>query len=306
MVVAYIGNRAITLAEVDRAAGHDLYELRERTLENLINEQVLAAAAKRAGLEPEAFVRREMEARVPQVTEEEAARFFAQNKDRLGPQLASKPFAEVRQTIIEGLTGEKRQEALAAFLEELRSKAGVRVLLEAPRVQVAATGPSRGPKDAKVTIVEFSDFQCPYCARARATLDQVMKEYGNKVRLVYRDFPLAFHEHAQKAAEAGQCAHDQGKFWEMHDWMFDHQKSLAVSELKSAARKLGLQGEAFDRCLDSGQHAALVAESLKAGQQAGVRGTPAFFINGRFLHGLQPFETFKKEIDRALASSEGR
>jgi protein-disulfide isomerase len=300
-VVATVGGAPITLAEVDKAAGRELFELRERTLDNLVTERVMDAAAKKAGVSADEFVRKQVETRVPQVSEQEAADFFAKNQERMGPQFAGKKFDEVKTTIVQGLTGQKRQEAVAAFIEELKGKAGVKMLLEAPRVQVAATGPSKGPATAKVTIVEFSDFQCPFCSRGKEAIDQVVKAYGDKVRVVFRDFPLSFHENAQKAAEAGQCAHEQGKFWEMHDWMFDNQKTLGVPELKAAARKLGLKGDDFDKCVDSGKFAGAVAENMKAGTQAGVRGTPAFFINGKFLNGAQPFETFKKEIDRALA-----
>jgi len=128
----------------------------------------------------------------------------------------------------------------------------------------------------------------------------VVKTYGTRVRLVFRDFPLSFHEHAQKAAEAGHCAEEQGKFWEMHDWMFDNQASLAAGDLKGAAKKLGLDGKKFDQCLDTGKYADAVAENQRAGEEAGVRGTPAFFINGTSLSGAQPFEKFKGEIDRVL------
>ena len=173
-------------------------------------------------------------------------------------------------------------------------------MLEPPRVEVAATGPARGPAGAKVTIVEFSDFQCPFCARGRQVMDQVLKAYDGKVRLVFRDFPLSFHEHAVKAAEAGQCANEQGKFWPMHDWMFENQGALADGDLKEAAKKLGLDGVRFDQCMTTSKYAGVVADSMKAGEKAGVKGTPAFFVNGIFLSGALPFEKFKDEIDKAL------
>jgi protein-disulfide isomerase len=300
-VVALIGGKPVTLAEVDRAAGHELFELRERALDQIITERALEPEAKKAGLSIEEYVRKQASARVPEVSEQEAAEFYEKNKERMGPPFAGKPFAEVKAMIIQGLTGQKRQAVMGTIIEELKAKAGVKVMLEPPRVQVAATGPAKGPANAKVTIVEFSDFECPYCSRGRQAMDQVVKAYGDKVRIVFRDFPLGFHEHAQKAAEAGQCAHEQGKFWEMHDWMFDNQKMLAVEDLKGAAKKLGLESERFDKCLTSGKYAQAVADNMKAGQQAGVRGTPAFFVNGKFINGAQPFETFKTEIDRALA-----
>lgn len=300
-IVARIGQQTITMADLDKAAGRELFELRERTLDNMINERIVEAEAKKAGQGTEDFLRKQVESKVPLVPVDEARAFFESNKDRLGPDFAGKQFDEVKDTIVQGLTGQKRRQAFAEVLEEMKKKAGVQMLLRAPKVEVAATGPAKGPKDAKVTIVEFSDFQCPYCSKGRQVIDQVVKAYGNKVRVVFRDFPLNFHEKAQKAAEAGQCANDQSKFWEMHDWMFDNQEALDVDSLKAAAAKIGLDSKKFDACLTSGEHAGAVAANLKAGQAAGVSGTPAFFINGVFLSGAQPFEKFKGEIDRALA-----
>jgi protein-disulfide isomerase len=298
--VAKIGDRVITMAELDKAAGHELYDLRESTLDKMISERVLELAAKAAGEPVEIFLAKQVEARVPEVTEKTAREFFDKNKDRLPPELASKKFEDVKPILIRGLTEQARRDGAADVISELRAKAGVRVLLEAPKVNVAASGPAKGPASAKVTIVEFSDFQCPFCARGKAVMDQVVKTYGNDVRLVFRDFPLSFHEHAEKAAEAGHCADEQGKFWEMHDWMFDNQKSLESASLKGAAKKLGLDAKKFDACLDTGKYAEAVALNQKAGEEAGVKGTPAFFINGTSLSGAQPFEKFKNEIDRAL------
>ena len=163
-----------------------------------------------------------------------------------------------------------------------------------------AKGPSRGPANAPVTIVEFSDFQCPYCGREFPVIERLMKEYDGKVRLVFRHYPLDFHPFAQKAAEAGACAQDQGKFWELHDKMFTNQDKLAVGDLKGYAKSVGLDASKFERCLDSGEKKALVEEDMKAGTAAGVNGTPAFFINGLFVNGAQPYEQMKQTVDREL------
>lgn len=160
---------------------------------------------------------------------------------------------------------------------------------------------SKGPKDAKVTIIEFSDFQCPYCQKAKETVDEIMKEYGDKVRLVFKNFPLQFHNNAQKAAEAAECANDQGKFWEMHDYMFANQDKLAVTDLKKAAKNLGLNASDFDSCLDSGKYEGKIKSDIATGTSFGISGTPAFFINDQFLNGAVPIEDFKKIIDEELA-----
>ena len=170
------------------------------------------------------------------------------------------------------------------------------------RKEVDAVGPSRGPKDAPVTIVEFSDFECPYCGAAHDTVEQVMSSYAGKVRLVYRQFPLSFHPHAAKAAEASLCAADQGKFWEYHEALFKNQKKLDLPDLKAHASEVGLDANKFGQCLESGDKKKAVDADQQAGLAAGVGGTPAFFINGIFLNGAQPLDEFKKVIDGELAS----
>jgi len=167
-------------------------------------------------------------------------------------------------------------------------------------VKVDATGPARGPEGAKVTIVEFSDFECPFCARAEESVNQVMEKYAGKVRLVFRHFPLNFHPNAPKAAEASMCANDQGKFWEMHKTLFANNKALGVEDLKKHAATAGLDQAKFNECLDSGKMKGIVDADTKAGGEAGVSGTPAFFINGKLLSGAQPASEFEKIIDAEL------
>ncbi len=145
-----------------------------------------------------------------------------------------------------------------------------------------AGSPVKGPANAKVTIVEFSDFQCPYCQRALPILSAVMGKYPNDVKLVYKHFPLnSIHPNAQKAAEASECAKDQNKFWELHDWMFANQGSLDVASLKAAAQSLSMNVEVFNACLDGGSKAPIVNKDLQDGSSLGVQGTPTFFVNGR-------------------------
>jgi len=151
-----------------------------------------------------------------------------------------------------------------------------------------------------VTIVEFSDFQCPFCSRLTPTIKQVEQKYGDKVRVVFRQYPLPFHQNAQKAAEASLCALDQGKFWELHDAMFADQNALGVDQLKATAAKLGVNADKFNKCLDSGEKAAVISADQKAGQAAGVNGTPALFVNGRFINGAVPLEQITTVVDDEL------
>lgn len=170
--------------------------------------------------------------------------------------------------------------------------------------------PLLGDKDAKVTLIEFSDFQCPFCRSLYTNvIKQLKKEYidTGKVKLAYRYYPLDFHPAAQKSAEAAECANDQSKFWEFHDKVYDEQEKkgqgtvqYTVEEIKQWAAEIGINAEQFNTCLDSGKYAAKVTEDLTAGQQAGVQGTPATFVNGQLVSGAQPYATFKAMIDEEL------
>lgn len=164
--------------------------------------------------------------------------------------------------------------------------------------------PSIGPKDAAVTIVEFSDFECPFCKQAFPIIRELMAQYSGRVRYVYRDFPVSeIHDNAQKAAEAGACAHAQGKFWALHDKIFQNAPQIAVADVKNYARASGLDMSLFTTCLDSGQFANEVQKDYSDGVALGVRGTPTWFINGRKVEGVIPRDVFVKLLDQLLASS---
>ncbi len=170
----------------------------------------------------------------------------------------------------------------------------------APIEVSADDDPAVGPEDAPVLIVSFSDYQCPFCARfALETLPQILEAYEGKVRFVFRDFP--FHTYAQKAAEAAECADDQGQFWAYHDTIFQNQSALTLDDLKKYAADLGLDTAAFDECLDLGKYEEEVQSDLQAGLGYGVGGTPTFFINGRVMVGAQPFAAFQALIEEELA-----
>ena len=176
----------------------------------------------------------------------------------------------------------------------------------APSGQVSADDdPVKGNPDAPVTIIEFSDFQCPYCASFFSdTLPQIEQNYidTGKVKLVYRDFPLSFHANAEPAAEAAECAGEQGKYWEMHDKLFENQASLSAASYKQWAADLGLDTAKFDSCLDSSKYASEIQKDVQDGQAAGVSGTPTFFVNGNKVVGAQPYSVFEQAIEAALGS----
>lgn len=159
----------------------------------------------------------------------------------------------------------------------------------------------KGNKNAKITLLEYSDFQCPFCQRHVPTLEQVLEQYGDDVRLVYRHFPLnSIHPQAQKAAEASECAAEQGKFWEMHDLMFANQSALDVTSLKGYAKTLGLNQSQFDSCLDTGKFAGKVNQQAAEAQAAGITGTPGTFVNDQLVKGAYPIATFQQIIDSML------
>ena len=161
--------------------------------------------------------------------------------------------------------------------------------------------PSYGdPATAPIVIVEFSEFQCPYCSRVVPTLKELVARYPEEVRVVFRHLPLDFHAQARGAALASICAGQQDKFWEYHDLLFENQRALAIADLKGYASSLSLDSAKFDDCLDSGRYTKEVEDDKKAGAAVGVAGTPAFFINGQFLNGARPFESFKELIDGEL------
>lgn len=170
---------------------------------------------------------------------------------------------------------------------------------------ITADDPSWGPKDAPITIVEFADFQCPFSRQSFPVAREILASYPGKIRFIYRDFPLSdIHPYAQKAAEAAQCANDQGKFWPMYDKLFQNQKSIDFNNFKLFALNIGLDQQEFDRCLDSGKYKEEVIGDLIDGASAGVEGTPTWFINGVKIAGAIPLDMFKKIIESELARLE--
>ncbi len=303
-VVAKVGSTSITRAQLEKHVKAKLIQLDQQRfqilqegLEELIANELYEQEAKARGLSLEALVKQELEGKVPAPSEEELQKLYDDNKEDLEGQTLE----QLRPQLTEYLRQQKLSERHQAFLNELKKKYKTSVSLRPPVVAVSDGGrPARGPAKAPVTIIEFSDYECPFCKRASSTVAEVLKHYGDKVRFVHRDFPLSFHQHARLAAEAAACANAQGKFWEYHDrlWKVD---ALSESRLKELAKETGLDQAKFDDCLQKRPHASEIDRDIAEAQEAGVNGTPAFFINGRMLSGAQPFEAFKQLIDEELA-----
>lgn len=191
------------------------------------------------------------------------------------------------------------QESNGSYLLDSQ-KAGLKVgeYLEIPKVSDADA--QKGPNDAPITIIEISEFQCPYCNKAKETVDELMEIYPDKIKLVFKHLPLDFHKDAQKASEAFECAGEQGKYWEMYDKLFASQKGLEVADLKKYAGELNLKTSQFNECLDSGKYEEKIKNDIKEAGEFGVSGTPGFFVNKQFIGGAQPLEAFVEAVEREL------
>jgi len=278
------------------------HEVLQTTLKNLVESGLLTLEAESRQQTAEQVLA-EVKESVPEPTQQEVDGFWAANSQRINGKKE-----DFEERIKEHLANQSFAQARAALLEELTKKYEVEYLLEPLRFEIASEGyPTLGPDDAPVTVVEFSDFQCPYCSHVGPTLKKLTEDYGSEVRLIFRQFPLLrIHPQAQKAAEASLCAEEQGKFWEMHDAMFADQKKLGVDDLRTTAESIGLDVAEFNSCLDTGKHARAVQDDLIGGTRVGVSGTPAFFVNGRPLSGAVPYETIAKTVDEELESAGAR
>ncbi len=305
-VVTTVGGRAITAADFEERLKPFLYKLRReifdaeaRALDMKINQILLEAEAKKRNQTPDAIFKAEVTDKLREPTDAEVTQFYETNKARIKADLAS-----VRADIASLLRDQQQNRVESEFAQRLRSGVPVQILLRQPEPPVqnisADDDPARGEKSAPVTVVVFTDYQCPSCAAMHPVVDETLKGYGNRVRLVVRDFPLAMHAQARKAAEAANAANAQGKYFEYISILFRNQSALDVDSLKKYATEVGLDRARFDAALDSGQYAAEVSNDIADGETYGVTATPTIFINGVQLTNLTP-EGLRAALDRALA-----
>jgi len=310
-VVARVGDHVITRADLDRRwaeldAGswvqvrQETYDARRRILDAVVGDYLIELEAKTRGVSTDRLLEVEVSRRIRPVTSEEVATFYRSLGDRAGGATLAQLTPAIRQHLEEQRPVQARQ----ALVDDLRkASSSVRTMLDPPRLQVttAATDPVLGPATAPVEIVEFSDFQCPFCRQVGPTLQKVRATFGDRIRLVFKDFPLSGHPDAFTAAEAAQCARDQGKFWDYHDVLFANQQALGREDLKRYAVRLHLDAARFNTCLDEDQFKYLVQSDMDESQRYGVSSTPTFFINGRLFSGAQPFAAFEQIIREELA-----
>jgi len=313
--VAVVGGAKITENQMRQDIGAaiyeaeiNLYKLKKIWIEEKARDLLFEQAAKKAKLSLADWQVREIDDKVDPPSEEEvkalAKRIVGQQQ--AGNQSNEAMLAQAETQAREAIVRRQISQRSNNLYQELLKKQPIKLLLKKPdvhkvNVTFSPQDPASGPVKAPITIVTFSDFQCSYCRRGHETMKEVDKAYPGKIRVVQRQFPLDFHKRARPAAEAALCAGDQGQFWVYADKLFANQQKLEDADLQKYAAELKLNAGEFGQCLSSHKHAAQIDRDMVDGDRFGVQGTPAFFINGRFLSGAQPVENFKEVIDEELA-----
>jgi protein-disulfide isomerase len=278
------------------------HQLTSGALDELIAKTILEAEAKERGLaDVDALLKAEVESKMTEPTEEEIAGFYEMVKR----QVRGAPLDVVRPQIVQELQKQQLGAAYGVLVDGLRKKYKVEAKIPFPDlpkidVELSDHDPFQGKEDAKVTIVQFAEYECYYCGQAAPTLDKVRETYGDDVRVVFKDFPLEMHQRAMPAAVAAHCAGEQDKYWEMNRIMLANQQALQDSDFANYVAQFDMDAGKFDACMASGRYESTVRADMAAGMAAGVQATPTFFVNGVLLSGAQPFEQFQAVIDREL------
>ena len=307
-VFATVNGKNITSGDIEDnlrplifSVQEEVYKLRRQEVELKVNDLLLNQEAQRRKLTTNALLDAEVASKVPAVTDADAQKFYDENKARIDGE-----FAQLKEQIVQYLREVETRKATVALAERLRAAAQVQTFLAppAPPVYRIATDdqPTKGGEKALVTLVEFTDFQCPSCAKTQPALERITAEYGDRVRLVVRDYPLTQHKDAQKAAEAAEAAREQGKYWEYAALLFQNQSALQTDKLKEYATRVGLDRAKFDAALDSGKFSESVHRDLHDGDRVGVMGTPTVFLNGRRVADTS-YEGLKAAVESALNSA---
>jgi protein-disulfide isomerase len=302
-VVAEVGGVKVTMAELEQeesarllSAHYQYYQAETRALNELIDKKLLEQKAKSENLTLEQLVERDIKSQVKDPTEDQMKVYYEGLE-------TDQPYDAVRGKILEKIRQLRTEKARSAYVSVLRVQTTVYITLAPPRANVDLQNAQMiGPQKAPVTIVEFADYECPYCQKVAAEVKKLQADLSDKVAFTYKDFPI--HSRSEKAAEAARCAGKQGKFWELHDELF-HSKELDVDQLKAQARALKLDSSEFDKCLDSGEEAEAVDRDHKEGTRLGISGTPSFFINGHFMSGALDYATLRQIVEQQLAVQQG-
>lgn len=302
--LAVVGDQSITRAQVEARVKPQLFEIENtryetlrQGLDELLGDLLMEREAKARGISVAELEKLEITDKTPEPSDARINELLEQNRDKLGDATPE----SVKPQLVAYVRTQYAQARRAAFIDELRQKYKAKILLRPPTIEVGTGSvPPRGSAKAPVTIVEFADYQCPYCKRAAGTVNRVLDTYGDQVRFAFRDFPLSMHPNALPAAEAAHCAGAQGKFWEYHDKLFAS-SDLSAAQLQAFADELGLDRAKFDECVANNTFGKAIDDDVAAGNDLGISGTPVFYVNGRLLDGAQPFEKFKEVIDEELS-----
>ena len=301
-VIAEIGGQPITAGEVEQKEASKLLQARYKyyvaerdALEQYIDEHVLEMQAKKESVSIDELLKRHVTVTVQDPTEDQL-RFYYEGVQ------TDEPYETARPNIIETVHQLRVKKAREAYIVSLRAEYSVVVELNQPSAKVeAGNAPRLGSAQAPVQIIEYSDYECPYCQKVNPDLVRLRQEFGDQISLVYKDFPLPMHPDAAKAAEGARCAGTQGKFWEFHDFLFDTKK-LKVSDMKEEARTLKLDTAKFDECIDKGEQFTDLKKDAQDAQRLGLSGTPSFFINGRFMSGAIRYAKLRDTVLQELAA----
>jgi hypothetical protein len=266
-VVAEVDGTRITLAQFESKrpsalfqARNNFFDAEKKAVEEYIDDLLLERQAQKENVTVAQLLERHVNSTIAKDPEDEVLRVYYEGVD------TNEPFEAVRDKIVEHIRQRRLTRARTAYIQELRSQAKISIDVAPPRIDISLKDtPVRGPAGAPLTLVEYADYECPYCQQVQPTLDQLEAAFKGKIAFAYKDLPLPMHPHAQKAAEASQCAGLQGKYWEYHD-LLSQTKALEISQLKAGARQLGLEQGAFDKCLDSGARAEAVKSSQDEAQ----------------------------------------
>lgn len=307
--LATVGDKTISRADVEKEVQPQLNELDEQRYEiirsgidQLVATTLIEQEATARGVTIEELQKVEIIDKAGAPTDAEVQQLYDANQAQMGGQ----SLEQMKERLVQYLTQQSAQTRALEFVSELKKKYPTKVMLRPKTVEVGlGSRPALGKADAAITIVEFSDYECPFCKRAEPTVAEVRKLYGDKVRIAYRDYPLPFHQNARPASEAAHCAAEQGKFWEYHEKLMATD-DLTADSFKALAKTTGLDEKKFAECIAADRFAAEIDKDMADGEAAGVKGTPAFFINGRMIDGAQPLEKFQEIIDEELEFAGGK
>ena len=302
-VLVDVNGTGLRLSDLERKdpavlfqASNAFYEAERKAVNDFVDQYLLEQQAKKENLTVEQLLDKHVNRNIAKDPSEDALHVYYEGLD------TKEPYEAVRGKILEALRQRRIAKAKAAYLQTLHDQARINVRLAPPRANISLKGtPVRGNEHGGLTLVEFADYECPYCQQAEPTLQKIEQDFKGKLLFAYKDTPLPMHPNAEKAAEAGLCAGAQGKFWEYHDLLFAT-KQLDAASLKQSARTLKLDAAAFDKCLDSSAMAEPIKTKIGEAQDLGIQGTPTLFINGRYFNGALGYEQLRDVLNEELKS----